>query len=37
MHELYTDKDEKYWDYSFSDISKQDLPAFIEYIKVQVN
>lgn len=32
-HELYTDRDEKYWDYSFSDISKYDLPAFIEYIK----
>lgn len=39
LHELYTDRDEKYWDYSFSEISKYDFPAFIEYIKqeTQVN
>lgn len=34
MHEtLDPYSDEKYWDHSFSDFAKYDLPAFINYIK----
>lgn len=31
-HEKYTINDSEFWDFSFYDMAKHDIPAFVDYV-----
>ena len=32
-HEKYTDKDKEFWEFTWKDMTENDLPKHVEYIK----